>query len=295
MSQTELATGTMCPASLSRYFRDDEPVWREVPDGPLFGAGTWDLARVLIRANQAERKLDFTHMHDHWALVIREALMVLTQPDHPSVMAQGVIRRADPCLAGGVVTWYHRFRVIARWAETHEIGGPETWTARDADSFKLALERGMHRPRGVPLSPAAVRHYIEAVKMLREFGPVLSCGGLTFEPWPFRKPAHIAREVRPVDNLTPPLPWDVWAATVKASWAIVDRFSADIIAAAGQVRRLPRRACGPTGARAEQILMTGPGGVGVSRCTPVMARAASSAASRTTPCSAAWRDSTASR
>jgi len=254
MRSVERAAGSPAPSrGPSRYFRDGEPVWREIPAGPVFGSGVWDLASVLNRANQAERRLDFTAIQDHWALVIQEILMVLTQPDHPSVVTQGVIRRGDPCLAGSVVTWFHRFRVIAAWASEREVGGPEAWTAHEVSAFKVALEQGTHREGGTPLSPGAKRHYIEAVKMLREFGPVLSCGGLTFEPWPSRKPAQIARDVRPVDNVTPPLPWDVWAATVKASWAIVDRFSSDILAAASEAGRLPKRACGSMGAEAEQI------------------------------------------
>ena len=213
----------------------------------------WDLAAVLTRANQAKRQLNFTSIQDHWALAIQEILMVLTQPDHLSVVTQGVIRRDGSCPAGSIVAWFHRFKVIAAWATAHEIGGPEAWTATDLSAFKVALEQGTHREDGAPLSPGTVRHYIDAVKMLREFGPVLSCGGLAFEPWPSRKPAQIAKEVRPVDNVTPPLPWDVWAATVKASWIIVDRFSSDILAAVCEIGRLPERACGPTGADAERI------------------------------------------
>jgi hypothetical protein len=222
----------------SARFRDDEPVWREHPAGPLFGDETWDLTPLISQENTAERGLDLTSVPASWRLVIREILMTFTQPGHPQVTGAEVVLLARPAPLKTVVKWFYLLRVIARWSLARGCGTPETWTAQDAEALRAAASDGAHRPGGAPLAPGAVTQYITAVKLLRERGPVLSSGGLTFEPWPGRDAAQVARYQPGTENLTPPLPWDLWAATVKAAWFIVNDCSPDILAAAGEAARL---------------------------------------------------------
>lgn len=232
----------------SRRFRDNEPVWREHPAGPLFGDSIWDLTALVTAENCADRRLDFTTVPASWRVPIREILITVAQPDHPQVAGAGVVLLARSGPLRSVAQWFYRFRRIATWSTDRGCGTPDTWTAQDADALKTAAMSGTHRPDGTPLAPSAVVPYITAVKMLRERGPVLSCGGLTFEPWPGRDAAKVAGYQPGTENLTPPLPWDIWAATVKAAWFIIDQASLDILPAAAEAARMSRPRGGQTAA-----------------------------------------------
>jgi hypothetical protein len=241
----------------SRRFRHDEPVWREHPAGPLFGDDIWDLTALVTAENFADRRLDFTTVPASWQVTIREILMTLAQPDHPQVTGAGVVLPARPGPLRSVAQWFYRFRRIATWSADRGCGTPDTWTAQDADALKAAAIAGTHRPDGTPLAPSAVAQYIAAVKILRERGPALSCGGLTFEPWPGREAHKVAGYQPGTENLTPPLPWDIWAAVVKAAWFIIDQASADILAAGGEAARVSGPRGGQTaavGANPEALL-----------------------------------------
>ena len=59
------------------------------------------------------------------------------------------------------------------------------------------------------------------------------CHPLPFMPWGARNAAEVAGQTKTRENLTAPLAWETWAPLVAAAWAVVDRFSVDIIAATG--------------------------------------------------------------
>ncbi|HEY2579461.1 MAG TPA: hypothetical protein VGI74_24390 [Streptosporangiaceae bacterium] len=235
-------------------FRDDEPVWREHPAGPRFSDSTWDLTARINRENFARRTLDFTTVPASWRLTIREILITFTQPDHPQVTGAGIVQLARPAPPETLAQWFGLLRTIARWSLARGAGTPETWTSQDAGALKAAAASGTHRPGGAPLAPSSLTRYIAAVKLLRERGPVLSGGGLTFEPWPGRGPAQVAGHQLSTENLTRPLPWDIWAAAMKAAWFIIDHCSTDILAAAAEAARLSPPPHAPTAAQAEALL-----------------------------------------
>lgn len=234
----------------SRLFLDTEPVYPGVLHGPRFGDLAWNIAPLATRATHAERELDFADMPASWALPIREVMMVLAQPDHPRVIAAGVIRRAKPAPFGTLVRVFAHLRVIAAWAIARDLYGPATWTQTDADALLDDLRAGHHRENGGALTPDTVRHYVILIKQFRTFGPALTDGGLAFQPWGGRSPNNVAEAVRPVENKTPPLRWDTWAPLVAASWAFVDRFSSDILGALAAAASLPREPRGPSGPNA---------------------------------------------
>src|SRR5260370_22018829 len=249
---SQQASRTSGPSG-SRYFRDSEPVWREHPAGPRFGDDTWDLAPLASRVAFAQGRLRLASVPGSWQLTVREILTTFAQPDHPSVLAAGVVLPARPAPPETVAKWFFVLRTIATWAHARDAGTPDAWTTRTAGALKAAATDGTYRDGGEPLAPCMITKYVTAVKLLRERGPVLSCGGLTFEPWPQRRAAQVAPYRPSAENLTPPLPWDVWAATLKAPWFIADQARKDILPASHESANPPRHARRAIGTSASPV------------------------------------------
>ncbi|WP_053657272.1 hypothetical protein [Micromonospora sp. NRRL B-16802] len=243
MFQPDLAAP---PPAASATFSNDELVFAHVPDGPRFGDAVWDLTPLIRRTNFPDRRMNFAKIPGRWSLTIRELLMVLAQPDHPLVVEAGIVRRGRPAPVDTLVNTFVRLRTVAHWSASRGLPGPASWAQLDADLLLAALRDGSYRPDGEPVSPDTVRNYVLAIKLLRHFAPVLSGDGLGFQPWGARSATNVAEVVAPVENKTPPLSWDTWAPAVAAAWTIVDRFSADILAAAKAAESRPARAQGGT-------------------------------------------------
>ncbi len=64
----------------------------------------------------------------------------------------------------------------------------------------------------------------------------------------------VAEHVNAPENITEPMPWETWAPLIKASWAIVDKFSVDILESRRVASRLPLEPRGPAGTRAWALL-----------------------------------------
>lgn len=235
-------------------FIPGEPVWALEMDGPRYGQTVWDFGPLVKRASQAERRIDFTKIPVGYRGDASDLLMVLAQPDHPAVVEAGVVRRADPAPTYAVYSTYVLLRTIANWGTTRSLPSFGTWGQRHCDDLLADLQAGRHRQGGYGLSPGTIRGYVEVLKLLRDCHAVLP-EGLSVLPWGSRTAADVTGdEKRSLENKEIPLPWDLWAPLLTASWAIVDQWSLDIIAAVNARRNLPPKPAGPDGTNALKII-----------------------------------------
>lgn len=219
------------PAAQPSVFTPGESVWALEPNGPRYGQIVWDFGPLVTRMSQGERRIDFADIPDGYRADVTDLLMVLAQPDHPAVIEAGVVRRADPAPTYAVYGFYIRLRLLANWGAARSLPSFGAWRQQDCEDLLSDLQAGRHREDGHGLTPGTIRGYVEALKSLRDYRAVLP-EGLSFQPWGARSANEVAGDDgRGVENETAPLPWDLWAPLLAASWAIVDRWSADIVPA----------------------------------------------------------------
>lgn len=242
------------PAPWSNPFTDDTPVWTHLPGSPRYGDDTWDLAPITTRVSMGERYIRLGQVPAQHRTTVKNVLMTVVAPDRDAVVEAGVVRRGDGAPPAAVYAHFLKLLVITRWSERHGLVRFADWTQSDADRFLDDLRTGQHRDDGVGVAGSTVRSYVVALRYLREFSGVLP-DALAFHPWPGRSAHEVGGEQRRTENSTAPLRWDTWAPLVAASWAIVDRFSADIIAAAKTRAALPKEPRGPAGANAYAALL----------------------------------------
>lgn len=242
------------PAAQPSVFTRGEAVWALEPNGPRYGQIVWDFGPIVTRMSQGERRIDFADIPDGYRADVTDLLMVLAQPDHPAVIEAGVVRRADPAPTYAVYGFYIRLRLLANWGAARSLSSFGAWRQQDCEDLLSDLQAGRHREDGHGLTPGTIRGYVEALKSLRDYRAVLP-EGLSFQPWGARSANEVAGDDgRGVENETAPLPWDLWAPLLAASWAIVDRWSVDIIPAVQAQRELPARPAGPAAANAWRIV-----------------------------------------
>ena len=216
------------PLSHQAIFQPWEHVHDLLPDGSEFGDPVWDYTS-LARPSQAERRIDVSSIEGPYGGTARHLLMLQGRPSHPQVLEAGVVLRAKPAPLSTLIDQFLRLRILARWGEARSLSSFAEWSQGDVDLFVSDMHLGRHRPNGEAVGPSGMRGYITTIKDLHNFAAVLP-NTLTFAPWPHRSAAKIAGEVKNIENDTAPLRWETWAPLVTASWALVDRFSPDIIA-----------------------------------------------------------------
>jgi hypothetical protein len=235
-------------------FTAEMRVWPHLAGGPQYGDDPWDLALVANRVNMGERYIHFAGAPDVHRMTVKNILVTVAAPDREVVVAAGVVRRGDGTPPAGLYDYFRKLVVIAKWSEDNGIARFAEWTQADADRFLDDLRTGQHRAGGVGLGASGIRGYVTTLRLLRECQAVLP-DALSFFPWAGRSAASISGEVTHTENTTPPLPWETWAPLITASWAIVDRFSCDIIAASETRATLPKEPRGPAGANAYNALL----------------------------------------
>lgn len=201
-----------------------------------------------------ERYIHFAATPDRHRMTIKNVLMTVAAPDRETVVEAGVVLRGDGTPPAGVYDYFRKLVVIAKWSEERGITRFAEWDQADADRFLDDLRTGQHRVGGVGLSATSIRGYVTTLRLLRECQAVLP-DALSLFPWAGRSASSVSGEVTRTENITPPLPWETWAPLITASWAIVDRFSADIIAAVETRAALPKEPRGPAGANAYNALL----------------------------------------
>ncbi|MEI6537159.1 MAG: hypothetical protein WCN98_17590, partial [Verrucomicrobiaceae bacterium] len=203
-----------------------------------------------LPASLLEFRIDFQRFPEGYRLACKEVLMILANPNHPKVVAAGVVRRGGPLAVVTLVNKATMMAVIAEWGTAHDLEHLHGWNQTDADEFLAALRSGAHKQGGVPLSPDRVRHYLEVLEHFRDFATALSGGGFQFVPWGARTAANVAGVTTSIENSTRPMPWQMWAPLIAASWQIVNGFSEDIIAASKARDALLSGREGPSGKEA---------------------------------------------
>ncbi|MFJ9167322.1 hypothetical protein ACIRN5_23470, partial [Lysinibacillus fusiformis] len=208
------------PPPESKLFHPDEPVFRGRPllagvDVPTFGrTDRWPFAAVRRPANTSPGHwvAVFTSFPDSWNLRTRELLMALLNPQHPALINIGAELSRAPVDLKTVQRLLSGLRTLIGWAHQDGLSPhPARWTAGDMHRF-IADKRQMR-------SPAAVRHYVEAVRLLHGLSPALTGGGLAPDPWPGRSRRAIAKDTRDTSELTTPnIRPEAWFPLVKAAW-----------------------------------------------------------------------------
>lgn len=239
MSSADPTASAWASPTGSEYFPGD---YLPVAGGEsLFTDDRWDLTPICHRQNLAARTLDFTTFPGGWRLAAKEVTATLLNPTHPVVIARHVVRRARPAKAGAVLLGLGQARGLARWAAGHGVAGPSEWAPHH--TAELVGER--------PASSRAVLiGRLQALRLLWELGPVVSGGGLREDPLDGRGPSELAgRAPASLECRTQPLPFDTWAAALRAAWKLVDLCSEDLLAARRAWCELP-----PVGSEAHQCV-----------------------------------------
>lgn len=212
-------------------FSAGEPVWALRNDGPLHGQTVWDFTSLITRTSQGDRTIDFADIVGDYRDDVATTLGILAQPDHPAVIAAGVIVKGRASPTSSVAGHFNRFKTIALWASARSLPSFAHWTQADADAFLDAIREGTHRDAAVAgVGPSTVRNFVITLRLARNFAPALQ-QPLSFMPWGARSASDIGGEYKARENDTPPLPWPTWAPLVAAAWALVSEFSPDIIRA----------------------------------------------------------------
>lgn len=234
-------------AANKRVFGEGEPVWPLRYDGPLHGHSAWDFTNLVTRTSQADRRIDLSKIRPDYRQDVETILGILAHPDHPNVIKAGIVRRGRSAPTSTVFELAHKLRVITDWGSARSLATFADWTTGDADAFLEGLLDGTHMEGAEGgLGAGTVRGYVTALRLARDFGAALE-HPLLFRPWNGRTANEISGSSRALENATPPLGWATWAPLVAGSWAFVDRFSSDIIAAGEAKRELPREPTGPSG------------------------------------------------
>jgi integrase len=210
------------PAPSPPLFEPSEPVLAGVADSPVFGDDTWDLNALRRNSSEGALTVDLTSVADPAdRLLVKEVLMSALNPNHPRLAQlrwQQPSRQLRPI---GVLFWQLR-SLLAEFAEL----GVRVPEAHHRHTARL-LDNWTHNG----LAPSTIRSRVGTLRLLRTLDPLLTGGGLSFEPWPGRSAADEAGDVPLSSNKTAPIPWDLWSSLIAGAWLVVDRYSSDIIRA----------------------------------------------------------------
>ncbi len=236
-------------------FHADEPVWAGRPDGPRVGQDRWDLAPVTVKISQGERYVHLDAVPEGYRESVRTAMVVIAQPDHPVVVAAGIVLRATPARPISVYDNVGLLRTIAAWGKSSGLQSFHQWTQNHCAKFLEAVLTGAHRPSGAGVALSTARQFVTALRLMRTCSPLLA-DGLTFRPWGAMAATAVVGEDAPgPENETDPLPWLTWAPTVSAAWTLLDLWSPDIIRANRMRSEIPAEPRGPSGSQAWERLV----------------------------------------
>ncbi len=209
-------------------FGVNEPVLPDVADSPRFGDDTWNLN--ALRRNNAEGALtiNFLSLAIPHRQIVREVLMTLLNPDHPSLVT---LRWKPPKRQIKVIG--ERFRELRALLAEFEGLNVQVFEAQQRH-----LAHMLNSWVGEGLSPGTIRKRVAALRLLHTLHPILTSGGISFEPWAGRSTKQISNEQTALSNKTAPIPWSLWSSLIAGAWLVVDRYSGDVITADTQRREL---------------------------------------------------------
>jgi hypothetical protein len=229
---------TAVPARLaSEAFAPDEPVLQSHPlisgaTVPAFADTTvWPMNAVRKPANLpwSNWKLNLSFLEPVWNLRTREIAMALLNPEHPVVQDAG-LHLGEPADPRTVCGLGYRMAALADWAGRRGLPAAlPDWQLDDARAF-IDHRRG-------ETSAASVRNDVGLIRLLHQFGPLLTGGGLAADPWPgktSRQVAKVKRKAVSTANIQP----ELWFALVKAAWTYVHDLAPDILTAQRRYQEL---------------------------------------------------------
>lgn len=226
---TDTATAR-CPSlsAASKTWPDDTVVYPGA--GALFGDTVWDLTELSTAVNRCPsfHLINFAvGLHAGWSLLARELCMC--RIDLRTARNAGIVlqRRVKPQTTSARVSELRRMAAF-QLSTAREM--PAGWTHEDADAL---LRWRAERTR----NQRELAKTVELVWDLRLFAPLLTEGGLGFEPWPGLTNEQVLTQVLgddkptlPQGTLTPVLPLEAFVALFAATRAYVEVFATDILA-----------------------------------------------------------------
>lgn len=239
---TDAAAARALFVAASRTWPDDTVVYPGA--GARFGDAIWDLTqlRTAVNLRSSFHLINFSvGLPDGWSLLARELCMC--RVDLRTARQAGIVlqRRVKPQTSSGRVS---ELRRMAAFQLSTGRGMPASWAQADIDAL-LRWRAGQTR------SHRGLAKTVELVWDLRLFAPLLTEGGLGFEPWPGLSHDQVLTQVlgddtptQPQGTLTPVLPLDVFVALFAATRAYVEVFATDILALHHLLKTPPAKAGG---------------------------------------------------
>jgi hypothetical protein len=203
-------------------FDPGDPVLPDVAGSSRFGDDSWDLNALRRNNSEGSLTINLTSLADPAdRLLVREVLMAALNPDHEGLSQlrwRPPARRIRPL---GSLFWQLRGLLT----ELAELGVrlPQASQRQASRLLDNWVKRG--------LAPSTIQARVATLRLLRTLDPVLTGGGLSFDPWPGRSSSEIAGFVPLSSNKTAPIPWELWSSLIAGAWLIVDRYGGDIIEA----------------------------------------------------------------
>ena len=212
----------------------------------VFSDDIWDIRHIRKRPTEQTATLNFSGVPDSSRQLVKEVVMAVLNPHHRAL--QG-LRWIPPKLTTNVLdSLLIRLRQLAVWCDEHQKG---ICGLTEQDTTRL-----LSHWTAKGYAPTTVAINIDSLRLIRDFGPLLDGGGISFDPWPNRSSSSIAGLVHSTVNKTAPLPWELWASLIDGAYRIVNDYSTDIINADSTRReQAARRHTGPV-SNAEELFDT---------------------------------------
>lgn len=221
------------PGEALPSFADDEPV---IPrslrsaDGPVpcFGdTGRWDCTSIARAPNQppSAHVLNFEVLTGEWNLVARLLTIMLLNPTHPVLRARGVFRSTRPAAIKTIRTHLDAIRLLQAWAtDTGRAPRLSSWDQADFAAYFGFLESSR--------SPSTVRSSSDLLRILTTMRP------LAPDLVPSVEIESLAKRSGAGEIRTRPIEPDSFWPLVRATWAYIDVFGPDAIAAQKEIDAL---------------------------------------------------------
>jgi hypothetical protein len=188
---------------------------------PRFGdLPRWDLSALGLAPNlnaaQAHLRFDI-YPDDEWVRIAKTLAMAMLNPIHPVVRDAGIYRSNRPYKMKTLQHVLTELKYLAQWANTTRRSAKlASWTQGDCDAYVLSRKTR---------SASAHRSADDLLRHLSDFRGLMPHGGLLYRAGR-RLPGRSSGEVK-----TLVIPPDTFWPLVRACWAYISIFSADIIAA----------------------------------------------------------------
>lgn len=222
------------PPLRSSIFRDDEAVSAGLPRrlpgavDPRFGDQLWDFNGVLKRPGNrppSAWRIDFATLKEPvWNLRAREVAIISLNRQHEEVCDRGVYLPAGSLDVKTAQADFYHLRDLIDWSLRQGLPADLTlWCAADARRF---IEQAGERLKADSLVTP-----MRMIRQLRDYGPALTGGGLSADPWPGQSLVAAANVTRTKTVTTPDIPPDAWFALVRNAWTYISVFGPDILRA----------------------------------------------------------------